>query len=385
MLKKITIQNYKSVQNLNIELGRFNVFIGENGCGKSNILEAIAIGSAALGNKLDNEFLVTRGIRITEPDMMVSRFDKANLEKSILVDFEDEKDEKVRIRMRYHEGWIHCFQLLDEDEIMLPPTHDYPVMDIEKLSLASLATFKSLMNEAPQFNSFLNNHTQFIAHNNLYPFLIYAPENYFLRRFEEEGQIKPLGVRGEGLFKHLVDLFRTQPNVLHEIKTNLKLIDWFDDFEIPQDLFFGEKRINIRDRFLPNDLAYFDQRSANEGFLYLLFYFTLFISPKTPRFFAIDNIDNALNPKLCAKLISTLTNLAAVHQKQVILTTHNPAVLDGLDLTGDNQRLFVVYRNADGHTTTKRVMPPKSIEGVTPVRLSEAFIRGYLGGLPKNF
>lgn len=365
MLKKITIQNYKSVQNLNIALGRFNVFIGENGCGKSNILEAIAIGSAALENKLDNEFLVARGIRITEPDMMVSRFDKANLEKNILVDFEDDQRKVWFLEMKYYrEGEWRVLAYMDKERREVAAQLNTP-FGFLSMGTSSLG--------------------QFIAHNNLFPFLIYAPENYFLRRFEEEGQIRPLGIRGEGLFKHLVDLFRTQPNVLHEIKTNLKLIDWFDDFDIPQDLFFGEKRINIRDRFLPNDLAYFDQRSANEGFLYLLFYFTLFISPKTPRFFAIDNIDNALNPKLCAKLISTLTNLARTHKKQVILTTHNPAVLDGLDLTNDNQRLFVVYRNADGHTTTKRVMPPKSIEGVTPVRLSEAFIRGYLGGLPKNF
>nr|MBP6664786.1 AAA family ATPase [Chitinophagales bacterium] len=286
MLKKITIQNYKSVQNLNIELGRFNVFIGENGCGKSNILEAIAIGSAALENKLDNEFLVARGIRSTEPDMMVSRFDKANLEKSILVDFEDERDKRLSLKLNHYEqdNWKVLSYIDDEGE-----------RATERINSA-YGTF-SIGSDSPTLNQFIN-------HNNITPFLIYAPENYFLRRFEEEGQIRPLGIRGEGLFKHLVDLFRTQPNVLHEIKTNLKLIDWFDDFEIPQDLFFGEKRINIRDRFLPNDLAYFDQRSANEGFLYLLFYFTLFISPKTPRFFAIDNIDNALNPKLCAKLIS---------------------------------------------------------------------------------
>jgi AAA15 family ATPase/GTPase len=118
MLKKITIQNYKSVQNLNIELGRFNVFIGENGCGKSNILEAIAIGSAALGNKLDNEFLVTRGIRITEPDMMVSRFDKANLEKNILVDFEDERDKRLSLKLNHYEqdNWKVLSYIDDEGE-----------------------------------------------------------------------------------------------------------------------------------------------------------------------------------------------------------------------------------------------------------------------------
>lgn len=51
MVKTIKIENFKSVQNLEIELGRLTVFIGENGCGKSNILEAITMGSAAAANK----------------------------------------------------------------------------------------------------------------------------------------------------------------------------------------------------------------------------------------------------------------------------------------------------------------------------------------------
>ena len=216
-------------------------------------------------------------------------------------------------------------------------------------------------------------------------FLIYTPENYFLRRFEEEGQIKPIGVRGEGLFSHLVDCFKADSEFAKEITENLKLISWFDGLEVPTDLVFNEMRLNISDRYVKDTIEFFDQRSANEGFLYLLFYFTLFLSKETPDFFAIDNIDNALNPKLCRELISRLCILTKQKSKQVILSTHNPAILDGLDLKDDAQRLFVIYRNANGHTKVKRVKPPKTIDGIETVRLSEAFIRGYIGGLPKNF
>ena len=41
MLRELTIKNYKSILDHTIELGRINVFIGENGCGKTNILEAV--------------------------------------------------------------------------------------------------------------------------------------------------------------------------------------------------------------------------------------------------------------------------------------------------------------------------------------------------------
>lgn len=78
-------------------------------------------------------------------------------------------------------------------------------------------------------------------------------------------------------------------------------------------------------------------------------------------------------------------DLAKKHDKQVILTTHNPAILDGLDLHDDEQRLFVVSRNQHGHTRARRVSPPRPVNGELPMKLSEAFLGGYIGGLPKNF
>ena len=216
-------------------------------------------------------------------------------------------------------------------------------------------------------------------------FLVYAPENSALRTFQAEGQILPLGIRGEGLFAHLKGLnSATIQERLVKIKETLTLIDWFESFDIPEDLSPGERSIRIRDRYLP-DGTLFDQRSANEGFLFLLFYITLFISPETPAFFSIDNIDSSLNPKLCIALLQQLVTLAKEYDKQVILTTHNPAVLDGLDLHDEEQRLLVVDRNKVGHTRVRRVDPPKPSAGQLPVSLSEAFMRGYIGGLPKNF
>lgn len=43
LVREVSIQNYKSIPKLTLELGRINVLIGANGSGKSNLLEAIAI------------------------------------------------------------------------------------------------------------------------------------------------------------------------------------------------------------------------------------------------------------------------------------------------------------------------------------------------------
>ncbi|MFN7116986.1 MAG: AAA family ATPase [Saprospiraceae bacterium] len=377
MVKQIHIENYKSVQSLDIELGRLNVFIGANGCGKTNILEAIALGSAAAADKLDHEFLGSRGIRVTEPKWMKSGFKNEFFDKEILIKFSS-FEHWLSLVINYYKDIEDDFFSKWEAQMNTSEDEDRKFID-ESL-------YEHLPEHTAKWETIAKSLKSkiLIINLRLSTFLIFSPENYFLRRFEGESQIKPLGIRGEGLFSHLVELIQ-KPKIFNKIKEHLQLMDWFDDFEIPNDLYFNQRKITIKDRFIAEGLQYFDQRSANEGFLYLLFYVTLFISPYTPKFFAIDNIDNSLNPKLCSELTKMLAQLAKEHDKQAILTTHNPAVLDGLNLNDQEQRLFVIYRNADGHTKAQRILKKEVPNGMSPVKLSEQFLRGYLGGLNENF
>ncbi len=365
MIKEIRIKNFKSVQRLKLDLGRVNVFIGSNGCGKSNILEAVTFGAAAAANKLDHEFLANRGIRVTRADTMTSAFNSEASDSPIDLLFFSEEEHKEVLHLEIEQQgrdfpkWTYDIVRGNKIQVRLPP--------IDQAQFPKLG--HDLKEQYPI--EYLEN------------FLLYAPENLALRNFKSEAQIEPLGIHGEGLF-YLLTVLNKDDNKhqLEEIKQYLKLFDWFEDFDIPQQG-NGAQSINITDRYIPTDLFEIDQRSANEGFLYLLFYLTLFISNYTPPFFAIDNIDNALNPKLCAELTKVLAELAKKHTKQVLLTTHNPAILDGLDLNDDEQRLFVVYRNLDGHTKVRRVQKTEKTNNGSSVKLSEAFMRGYFGGLNK--
>jgi hypothetical protein len=216
-------------------------------------------------------------------------------------------------------------------------------------------------------------------------FVIYSPEISALRTFEKEGQILPLGVRGEGLLKLLRVLASDDVQSWQELQHNLGLLDWLSGIDLDHDSSLPEQSIRIRDRFMAANQPAFDQRSANEGFLYLLFFFALILSKTTPRFFAIENVDTSLNPKACSELMCRLTSLALEHGKQILFTTHNPSLLDGMNLHDDKQRLFVVFRDRNGHTSVRRIMPPQPIGDELPIKLSEAFTRGLLGGIPQNF
>jgi len=401
MLKEVRIENYKSIQKLKLDLGRVTVLIGENGCGKSNILEAIALASAAADDKLDNEFLASRGIRVTEPQLMRSAFEMENLVKDIKIDIRENEEENFSYILQNdnspYSSWTHknlsalnfflkdVSKSMETQNLIFTNAKNQP----DKVSIELLERIKKAL-ESPKFKkNFLfgleSINTSF-SPANLINFTIYSPENQALRTFEKEGQIQPLGINGEGLFK-LIKVLNSEPNQdkINQIKDKLQLIDWFRDFEVPEDLSAMQSSLQIKDKYLDRDLTYFDQKSSNEGFLFLLFYFALFISDLTPKFFAIDNIDASLNPRLCRRLMQELVELAQKYDKQVIFTTHNPAVLDGLDLEDDEQRLLVISRNQLGYTKARRILGPKPLEDQEPVELSEAFLRGYIGGLPKNF
>lgn len=400
LIKKVTIENFKSITKMDLPLGRVNVLIGANGAGKSNILEAIAIGAAAAGNQLNNEYLAPRGIRI--PDdlrFIASGFKEVEERQDITVRF-DRADEKFTLAVMEISDATGFPQLRNKLEELFPSMDSLgsALQELKRIGASRLERNPNLAKKDPEGLSKEERDTAaradryvrvlnelFGGPESLRNFLIYSPEYFKLRTFEAEGQIVPLGAGGEGLFRLLRVIAAKDPTVIDQIKEKLAVVGWFEDFVAPENDDSLERALRIKDRYLHEDLSFFNQKSANEGFLFLLFYYCLFLSSFTPSFFAIDNVDASLNPRLCVRLMKDIAEMAKANDKQVILTTHNPAILDGLNLADDEQRLFSVYRSATGETQLTRILPQKDVPGTKPVRLSEAFVKGYLGGLPDSF
>lgn len=332
---KIGIENFKSIDQLELDLGRVNLFIGENGCGKSSLLEAVAMLAAGATGMLSNAALRDRGIRVTEPRWMRSGFDESTRAAPIN---------------------------LSSGHTLLRLRHD---------SLPFSEWIRELWSTSPlEPEPYLDK------------FLVYTPREDVLRDLARDSDVAPIGIHGEGLFRLLQVL--DAEGQLDEIKAQLSALGWFDDLSVVSATNPSTRALQVRDVYLEGDQP-FDQRSTNEGFLFVLLYASLLVSKYTPRFFAIDNVDTALNPKLCARVVRMFAELTKSHERRVMLTAHNPGALDGIDLRDDEQRLFVVFRNVEGRTRVRRVTPPDITSSTTPLRLSEAFLRGYLGALPTNF
>ncbi len=401
MIKEITIRNYKSIHDLTMELGHVNVLIGENGCGKTNILEAVAMLGAGLLGEVNVQNLYNIGVRVTKPSLTVSSFLGEKSKKSIEleVSFRNSNDlveskllptdsEDIFSTWNEHSG--HLAKQFNS----FTPEQKKIIAEMNR-SLGKLEKLRQKANKNSELESFENNffHTlrkrieDSFVYGKLTKFLIFDLQTDALRGVGAVSKVLPLGIHGEGLDILLSDFSKGE---LDELRSYGHLISWMDDFFIDQAdqlKFKGHKlgRSNsilyFRDKFMRKNNNVFAAENSNEGVLHILFYLALFISKKTPQFFAIDNIETALNPKLCRTLMTELAALAVKHEKQALITTHNPAILDGMNLHDDTQRLFVISRSDEGHTRARRIKLKPEVEG-TELKLSEMWMRGYLGGLP---
>lgn len=360
MIEFVSIKNFKSITTLPLELGNVNVFIGANGSGKSNILEAIGMVAAERSSFIEVNNMIQKGVRIAKPDLTISSFygQPANntIEIELITNREQAKYKvKNSVPKDIYSPWLATYSVREKQDV--------PIDKAE----CDLRTYIS-------------------------KYLIYSLSVHALRGLTSESLQYPLGINGEGLDVLLNNLPKEE--ILQIKEAAQEYILWMDDIFFDSEGLYkmqgyklGRSKSNLyfRDKFMQKRNNLFSAENVNEGALELLFYLTLFISKKTPDFFAIDNIENGLNPRLCRALMKKISELAIKNGKQVLITTHNPAILDGLNLNDrQHQYLYVVSRNDEGKTQAKRILMKES-SGAPRMMLSEMWMKGLIGGIPDNF
>jgi len=203
-----------------------------------------------------------------------------------------------------------------------------------------------------------------------------------------------VGLKGGRLAEAVRDMLR-DPNMKLVAAQALELIDWAENFRtlavgdnapLSSSVATAQRVLLFKDRFMAekrNDLTGYD---ASEGALYVLFAAVLASSAAAPPVLAIDNFDHGLNPRLARALMTRFSEWITngFYSRQILLTTHNPLVLDGLPLDRDDVRLFAVGRSRKGRTTIRRVnirAEDLNREGELWT-VSRMWIMGHIGGVP---
>ena len=389
-LKKISFGNFKSLYNASFEPGKVNVFVGANGAGKSTILEAIGLLSAAMTDRVDANSLQRKGIRLSASSLYKSNF--RDIEKTKLtIDLSLEWEEKGQAnRFKYD---VHLTTPKDTDYWKYHSEAFF--QNQEKKWGRSNASQKQnnnyigffLIDEDPKLIEGRKIADDFSKYG------IFQPNTMVLRgTVPDSNQMTPIGLNGGRLAEALQDLIKESDGDTFfgtmYMEDVLEMIDWASNVSVDTP---KKKNINsnvpttrqiieFTDRYM-RDAARFTGYDASEGALYVLFMLCLAMHPQSPSVFAVDSFDHALNPRLAKKMIEVFCEQIIKNDKHVFLTTHNPLVLDGLDLTNDEIRLFSVDRDINGHAQINRILVSQELinEGQS---LSRLWINGRLGGVP---
>lgn len=232
----------------------------------------------------------------------------------------------------------------------------------------------------------------------LQSYVIFSPVTDVLREIMPETQPKtPVGLSGGNLlpaFHNLVIQRYENERIGTICEDVLGLIDWAKKIELTSGVqqplssneFSVKTTIGFYDRFMEQGKNILSAREASEGALYALFLAVIAGHKASPRLCAVDNADHSLNPRLARALMECLCQwyMAMEEPRQILLTTHNPLILDGLPLQDDRVRLFTVSRTNSGRTSIRRVVVDENLleKAERGWSLSRLWVMGHLGGVP---
>lgn len=391
MIRSIEIDGFKSVVSQTLSLGRVNCLIGANGVGKSNVLEAIGVLGAAANGRVDDEALLRRGVRPGLPRLYKSSFESAKVPTHIGLCAQGADGASFRISLlnpldNPEPAWSYKTERLQDEQGDIVSDG---VRNKRNLTpTAGLAALRLVDVEPERPAARLMQRLQ--------NFAIYSPNTPTLRGMVGDPQSRaPLGLGGGGLATGFAEFRRTVLEADEELHDSvLELIDWVADVQtstsagalLSPSVARTQEVLKFTDRFMRKSRNTLTAYDASEGALYILFCAILCLSPHAPAFLAIDNLDQALNPRLVARLTQRLSSWLARPSsggRQLIFTAHNPAVLDGLNLADPETRLFAVERNSEGYTVLRRIAPtPELLALQASYPLSRLWLMGHLGAVP---
>ena len=389
MVKTLIVDRFKSIRAATLELGRVNLLIGGNGSGKSNILEAIGVLSAAAYRGLGDSDLARKGVRITPPALMKSAFKNYQLPKTLQLtaEFEGAVTYKINLTGKDDDPLLTFFSescTYGNRKMFGQGTNGVQVLG--KSIYDELYKNRSIWDQVRIGHKFPDRVRK--AFHMLSEYAIYSPQTDFLRGMQT-GKVDtpPIGLHGEGLPQAVLGLIRQRYEPIRtdessdgedniEATTELKrralqlafLPKWanlvkvgrLEKHLISRALSAqGDEMVYFIDRFMHSKRNTLSVHDSSEGTLFLLFIAILLAHDESPKVFSIDNVDNALNPGMTRLLLETAIHTTAVSSRQnlrcgprqLFLTSHN--LLRWTRLTCS----MTISASSSSNETAKAILP----------------------------
>lgn len=394
-IQRLEIQGFRSLKNVTWEPGRLNLLVGPNGGGKSNVLRALEMISAAAAGKLDDWIRRAGGIVPLTWDYQSDR-----LSWNLLIDPRDvnlqDAGRALRFQLELKRIGRSGHEITTEDVCRFNPEYgdkQVHVLGYNRLNQSAeiagengtMTTWSQASREHPDgFEPRESLLSQPIDTRNW----VWKSAKRSLsgwRIHQEFSTMRASELRGPVTTQFAPQLENDGTNlvsVLHTLYTNSREFKSIIDEGMQAG--FGQEFVGLV--FAPaatglTELAVqwtsatspHAARDLSDGTLRFLFLLTALANPESPDLIAIDEPDVGLHPSMLP-IIAEYASRAS-KRTQVILTTHSPEFLDAFT---DLNPTVTLCHWEDGETSLHTLTPETLRQWLAKYRLGKMFTSGDL-------
>ena len=305
MIKQIYFNNFKCFNDCQIPLKKLNILAGENGCGKSTVIQSLLLLRQSYEKDIKLRHMIISGEYI-------------NLGNSSDIINEYTEESNIHMKLENTKSGILTIDIPYESN------KNYVVSESKCSGSVS------------DFNIFSENF-EYIAADRIIPQTIYTSINYN----------KNLGIHGEKIFSYL-SLYGTEPvfpalcnptisnGLIYQ--TDFWLNRWFKGFHFSIQEIIKADSISLRYQEKSDYNSSNEYRPINVGFgiTYILPVIVALLKATPGDMVIVENPECHLHPK-AQRLIGELMAIAANAGIQVIVETHSDHILNGVRISVKNQ------------------------------------------------
>jgi predicted ATPase len=338
MITKVHARNYRSLGDVEVELGPLTVLVGPNGSGKSNFVDVLRLLADALTHGLDTAMVNRHGIeemrrwspskpydialQVDFHGLDVSR--RAPRRRELRVDaqygFEVKslrggQYEVKREHLQLEAGGKAEYFLVEKGRVVRS-SEDY---------LAGLRAEPSTL-LAPVFRS----RHSFYLFRGIRSFGFYSIFPNDLREPQKPSTERPLDGHGGNLSSVLRGMGKASSRFLPEVKTALgRVVPGIEDLQVRQ--VGGYLALKLLHKDGKGRRYWFDASQESDGTLRVLGVLTALYQDPPPGLIAIEEPELTVHPGMLALLRDCIVE-AAEKRTQVIITTHSPELMSLFDV-----------------------------------------------------
>lgn len=360
MLKKLEIDNFKTLNHFEMVFSPMTVIVGNNASGKSTILQVLSLLSASVQEDFD-AFFYRRGWNIS--DLRSKCKKKAERELTAAVEVELSIEGEVR-NLRWELRLLYVLQKntftlltekvydIDRGEVLL----DFDSKGTELRSrTGELVIYPKLMVESSVLKVVLDGGAdsrqkfpeldglkQFLVHMHSYELL--SPEQM---RTSSRGEAEYLSISGKNLPTYLKSMSEEKRRRFLE-KIKKLLGDKIEDVSTETKGKPGWVYMTVEEKY--RDVRYkISSSQLSDGLLRLLAIVGISESGRC-SLSMLDEIENGINSSYAEDLIEILHEVSR-NETQLVITTHSVVFLDYVD---KNEIVFLYRTEQDGSTIAIR-------------------------------